>query len=83
MKFSSILFYGKQWWTDNGGEYTSNQFLQSEGIKHERKTPQQNGVAERLNRTLIEMVRTMLATSKQFWAEALSTAEEHEPQLRV
>ena len=44
--------------TNNGGEYTSTQFeafLKAEGIRHERtvpKTPQQNGVAERLNRTL-------------------------------
>ena len=41
------------------------------------KTPQQNGVAERLNRTLVETVRSMLIDSKlphKFWAEALSTA---------
>lgn len=40
-------------------------------------TPQQNGIAESLNRTLIESVRTMLTDSKlphKFWAEALSTA---------
>lgn len=40
------------------------------------KTPEQNGVAERLNRTLIEMVRSMLIDSKlpqKFWGEALST----------
>ena len=68
--------------SDNGGEYTSkefNSYLTTEGIKHEQTTPhtpQQNGVAERLNRTLIEGVRTMLADSKlphQFWAEALAT----------
>ena len=56
--------------TDNGGEYTSLEFeeyLESEGIRHERtvpKTPQQNGVAERLNRTLMEMVRSMLIDAK-------------------
>ena len=69
--------------TDNGGEYTSTEFedyLRKEGIIHEYtipKTPQQNGVSERLNRTLVETVRSMLADSKlpqKFWAEALSTA---------
>ena len=69
--------------TDNGGEYTSNkfeEFLKSEGICHEctvPKTPEQNGVAERLNRTLAETVRAMLIDSKlpqKFWAEALLTA---------
>lgn len=68
--------------SDNGGEYISNEFtsyLTEEGIRHEETiphTPEQNGVAERLNRTLIEGVRTMLADSKlphRFWAEALST----------
>ncbi|GJY33151.1 ribonuclease H-like domain-containing protein [Tanacetum coccineum] len=50
------------------------------GIKREysvTKTPQQNGMAERRNRTLIEAARTMLADSKlptTFWAEAVSTA---------
>jgi hypothetical protein len=69
--------------TDNGGEYTSGEFkkyLQSEGIKHELtvpKNPEQNGVAERVNRTITEMVRCMLADSKlppKFWAEAMVTA---------
>ena len=69
--------------TDNGGEFTSEEFeeyLRKEGIKHELtipKCPEQNGVAEQLNRTLMEMVRSMLADSelpKSFWAEALSTA---------
>ncbi len=56
------------------GEYTSNAFekyLRDEGIRHEKtipKTPQQNGVAERLNRTLVE------SASKQYWAEAVSMA---------
>ena len=69
--------------TDNGGEFTSTkfeEFLKSTGVRHEctvPKTPEQNGVAERLNRTLVEKVRSMLIDSKlphKFWAEALSTA---------
>ena len=69
--------------TDNGGEYTSTMFedyLKSEGIRHEctiPKTPEQNGVAERMNRTLVEAVRSMLTgarLSHEFWAEALATA---------
>ena len=69
--------------TDNGGEYTSTEFesyLKSEGVRHELtvpKTPEQNGVAERMNRTLVETVRPILADAKlphKFWAEALSTA---------
>ena len=69
--------------SDNGGEYISNEFedfLEEEGIHHQNtipKTPQQNGVAERMNRTLEESIRSMLSESqlpKQFWAEALSTA---------
>ena len=56
--------------TDNGGEYTSKEFhahLKACGIRHELtipKTPEQNGVAERLNRTLVEMTRAMLLDSK-------------------
>jgi gag-pre-integrase-like protein/integrase-like protein/Pol polyprotein len=56
--------------SDNGTEfknYTLNDFLSDEGIKHQYSaayTPQQNGVAERKNRTLIEMARTMLAEFK-------------------
>ena len=49
------------------------------GIRHQysaARTPQQNGVVERRNRTLVEAARTMLSYSKlprSFWAEALST----------
>ena len=67
--------------TDNGGgEFTSTTFTEYLRIKHEliiSKCPQQNGVAEKLNRTLVEMVRSMLADSKlakSFWAEAFVTA---------
>nr|GEU49851.1 ribonuclease H-like domain-containing protein [Tanacetum cinerariifolium] len=54
--------------------------IRSKGIKREyinARTPQQNGVAERKNRTLIEAARTMLADSflpNTFWAEVVSTA---------
>ncbi|GJU98421.1 ribonuclease H-like domain-containing protein [Tanacetum coccineum] len=57
-----------------------NQFCQMKGIKREfsvARTPQQNRVAERKNRTLIEAARTMLADSllpTTFWAEAINTA---------
>ncbi|GKF33962.1 ribonuclease H-like domain-containing protein [Tanacetum coccineum] len=55
-------------------------FVEKKGIKREynvARTPQQNGIAERWNRTLIEAARTMLADFKlptTFWAEAVSTA---------
>ncbi|GJR88242.1 putative ribonuclease H-like domain-containing protein [Tanacetum coccineum] len=57
-----------------------DEFCREKGIKREysvARTPQQNGVAERKNRTLIEAARTMLADSKlptTFWAEVVSTA---------
>ncbi|GJZ79991.1 putative ribonuclease H-like domain-containing protein [Tanacetum coccineum] len=57
-----------------------DEFCREKGIKREysvARTPQQNGVAERKNRTLIKAARTMLADSKlptTFWAEAVSTA---------
>ncbi|GJV34535.1 putative ribonuclease H-like domain-containing protein [Tanacetum coccineum] len=68
---------------DNGTEFKNqlmNEFCAKKGIKREysiARTPQQNGVAERKNRTLIEAARTMLADSLlpiQFWAEAVNTA---------
>ncbi|GJZ64299.1 putative ribonuclease H-like domain-containing protein [Tanacetum coccineum] len=68
---------------DNGTELKNkamNQFCEMKGIKREfsvARTPQQNRVAERKNRTLIEAARTMLADSKlstTFWAEAVNTA---------
>ncbi|GKD85043.1 putative ribonuclease H-like domain-containing protein [Tanacetum coccineum] len=57
-----------------------NQFCERKCIKREfsvARTSQQNGVAERKNRTLIEAVRTMLADFKlptTFWAKAVNTA---------
>ena len=69
--------------SDNGKEYCNSKFkdyFHKHGVVHQTTvshTPQQNGVAERLNRTLIEMVRCMLQESglPQFlWAEAANTA---------
>ncbi|GKD80566.1 putative ribonuclease H-like domain-containing protein, partial [Tanacetum coccineum] len=69
--------------SDNGTEFKNsvmNQFCEMKGIKREfsvARTPQQNGVAERKNRTLIEAARTMLVDSKlptTFWAEVVNTA---------
>ncbi|GJV59553.1 retrovirus-related pol polyprotein from transposon TNT 1-94 [Tanacetum coccineum] len=57
-----------------------NQFCEMKGILRQfsvARTPQQNGVVERRNRTLIEAARTMLADSKlptTFWAEVVNTA---------
>jgi transposase InsO family protein len=56
------------------------EYLEEEGIKHEFSapyTPQQNGVVERKNMTLIDMSRTMLGEykmSERFWSEAINTA---------
>nr|GEU69592.1 hypothetical protein [Tanacetum cinerariifolium] len=69
--------------SDNGTKFKNNdlnQFCGMKGIKREfsvPRTPQQNGIAERKNRTLIKAARTMLADSLlpiRFWAEAVNTA---------
>nr|GEX28072.1 putative ribonuclease H-like domain-containing protein [Tanacetum cinerariifolium] len=69
--------------SDNGIEFKNNdlnQFCEMKGIKREfsvPRTPQQNGIAERKNKTLIEATRTMLADSLlpiSFWAETVNTA---------
>lgn len=69
--------------TDNGGEFCSHEFndyCRKEGIVRHHTipyTPQQNGVAERMNRTIISRARCMLSNakmSKRFWAEAANTA---------
>ena len=69
--------------SDNGGEYIDNRFREfcaNNGIKMEKTvpmTPQQNGVAERMNRTLNERARSMRIHAdlpKMFWAEAVNTA---------
>ncbi|GAU22960.1 hypothetical protein TSUD_247040 [Trifolium subterraneum] len=69
--------------TDGGGEYVSNAFseyCEAEGIMHEvipPYTPQQNGSAERRNRTIMNMVRCMIKGKhlpKELWGEVVSTA---------
>ncbi|KAJ9557319.1 hypothetical protein OSB04_011933 [Centaurea solstitialis] len=69
--------------SDNGIEFKNadlNAFCEAKRIERQYsapRTPQQNGVAERRNRTLIEAARTMLVDSKlpiTFWAEAVNTA---------
>lgn len=66
--------------TDRGGEYYDPVYFQSTGIIHQTTapyTPQQNGVTERKNRTLKEMVNSMLSysgLSEGFWGEAMLTA---------
>nr|GFB74398.1 retrovirus-related Pol polyprotein from transposon TNT 1-94 [Tanacetum cinerariifolium] len=69
--------------TDNGTEFknqTLKEYFDSVGISHQMsfvRTPQQNGVVERRNRTLVEAARTMLIFSRApsfLWAEAIATA---------
>jgi transposase InsO family protein len=69
--------------SDNGGEYTAKEFVnfcKDVGIKRELTTPynpQQNGVAERKNRTIMEAVKTMIHDQDLpmcLWAEAAKTA---------
>nr|GEW88070.1 Gag-Pol polyprotein [Tanacetum cinerariifolium] len=68
--------------TDNRGEYAGDEFdlfYRQKGIKRQfttAYTPQQNGVAGHMNKTLLERARAMLATislGKPFWAEAVNT----------
>ena len=69
--------------TDNGGEYCSKEFesfLKEKGIVHQLTVPYnpaQNGVSERMNRTLVESARSMMSHGKtpiEFSAEAINTA---------
>nr|GFB14590.1 retrovirus-related Pol polyprotein from transposon TNT 1-94 [Tanacetum cinerariifolium] len=69
--------------TDKGTEFlnqTLHAYFAAEGIQHQTsvaRTPEQNGVVERRNRTLVEAARTMLSVAKVplfFWAEAIVTA---------
>nr|GEV89574.1 hypothetical protein [Tanacetum cinerariifolium] len=69
--------------TERGTKFlnkTLNAFFKEEGIEHQTstaRTPEQNGVVKRQNRTLVEAARTMLSASQLplfFWAEAIATA---------
>lgn len=68
--------------SDNGKEYVNKrmeEYLQNKGIIHQLSapyTPEQNGVAERANRTIVEKVRSIIydaGLEKKFWAEAVNT----------
>ena len=68
--------------TERGGEYVSNEFLnfcKTHGIQKKFTawyTPQQNGITERKNRTIMEMVRSMLVAKhlpNEYWVEAVAT----------
>ena len=69
--------------SDHGSEFENSRFIDycnEHGVEHNfsaPRTPQQNGVVERKNRTLEDMTRTMLIASglaRNFWAEALNTS---------
>ena len=69
--------------TDNGTEFKNrilDSYLDSVGITHQFSTaytPEQNGVVERRNQTLVEAARTMLSYADlppTYWAEAVNTA---------
>ena len=69
--------------TDNGREFCSKEleeFFKKCGIARQKATPytpQQNGVAERMNKTLMERARSMLSGAglgQELWAEAVDTA---------
>ncbi|GJS74380.1 zinc finger, CCHC-type containing protein [Tanacetum coccineum] len=75
--------------TDRGGEYYDPVFFQSVGIIHETIAPyipQQNGVAERINRALKEMVNSMLSCSglsEGFWGEAIAVVRLPDPKRKT
>lgn len=67
--------------SDNGGEYSGpfDAYCKEHGIRHQftpPKTPQLNGLAERMNRTIVERMRCLISQSglsMTFWGEALNT----------
>ena len=73
----------KEFHSDSGGEFINKeleQYFKEHGVKQSTTTtatPQNNGVAERMNRTLFDMVRSLLFNAdlpQQFWGEAVMTA---------
>jgi transposase InsO family protein len=69
--------------SDNGGEYFSKEvddYFSYHGIRREKtvpRTPQENGVSERMNRTIMERARSMrlhVGFPLQFWADVVDTA---------
>lgn len=83
LKTKWLSIEGLTFRSDQGGEYMSGDFrafLKSNGIIHQQTvsfSPQQNGVAERKNRIIMELVRSMLKTkrlSQSFWGEAAASA---------
>ncbi|GJX90298.1 retrovirus-related pol polyprotein from transposon TNT 1-94 [Tanacetum coccineum] len=77
---SSSRYYCCMTEARNSLNKTLHAYFKEEGIEHQTstpRTPEQNGVVERRNRTLVEAARTMLSASKlplSFWAEAVATA---------
>jgi hypothetical protein len=76
-------FYIKKVRSDNGSEFKNaiiDEYCDDKSIKHKissKCTPEQNGIVERKNRTLIDMTRSMLAeynVSDSYWAEAINAA---------
>ncbi len=79
----TLGFVVKELLTDGGGEYSSKEFeatTQEAGLYHRKSmpyTPEQNGSAERENKTIMEAARSMLQATKlpnKLWAEAVNTA---------
>ena len=69
--------------TDNGTEFVNQDFaryLENRQMNHETSapyTPQQNGIAQKVNRTLVEKARALMSHAgfaKSYWAEAVATA---------
>ncbi|GJV55694.1 zinc finger, CCHC-type containing protein [Tanacetum coccineum] len=79
----------KRFRTDRGGEYMDTLYFQSVGIIHEMTapyTPQQNGISEKKNKVLKEMVNYMLSysgLSQGFWGEAMAVVRLPDPKLKT
>ncbi|GJT74818.1 zinc finger, CCHC-type containing protein [Tanacetum coccineum] len=79
----------KRFKTDRGGEYMDTLYIKSVGIIHETTapyTPQQNGIFERKNKVLKEMVNSMLSylgLSQGFWGEAMAVVRLHDSKLKT
>ncbi|GKB31694.1 zinc finger, CCHC-type containing protein [Tanacetum coccineum] len=79
----------KRFRTDRGGEYMDTLYFQFVGIIHEMTapyTPQQNGISERKNRVVKEMVNSMLSysgLSQGFWGEAMAVVRLPDPKLKT